>query len=63
MAMNRMEVMVSRLVEKYLPEKSASILELCPGEGHLTRAMLGAGHNNLVVMDINPQNFKVSEVE
>lgn len=61
--MNRIEGTVFNLVKKYYPDKNVSILELCPGVGDLTKALLRSDYKNTEAMDINPENFKVEGVK
>ncbi len=61
--MNRIEKTVLKLIKENFPDKNLSILELCPGEGELTRTLLEYGYQCIEALDINPQNFKVKEVQ
>ena len=61
--MNRIEETVFNLVKKYYPDKNISILELCPGAGNLSKALLRSDYKNLEAMDIYPENFKVEGVK
>ncbi|NIY15911.1 MAG: methyltransferase domain-containing protein [Nitrospinaceae bacterium] len=61
--MNRIEQVVFDLVRKYFPDPGISMLELCPGQGDLSRQLLNAHYKNLEALDINPENFKVAEIK
>ena len=61
--MNRIEKTVFKLIKENFPDKNLSILELCPGEGELTRTLLEYGYQRIEALDINPENFKVKEVK
>lgn len=60
--MNRIEKKVLKIISKNFPAKNIRILELTPGEGNLTRALIEHGYNNIEALDINPQNFTVDGV-
>ena len=61
--MNRIEKTVFKLIKENFPDKNLSILELCPGEGELTRTLLEYGYQRIEALDINPENFKVKAVK
>ena len=61
--MNRIEETVFNLVKKYFPDKNISLLELCPGVGNLSKALLRSDYKNMEAMDIYPENFKVEGVK
>jgi len=50
------------LITENLTNKDIKILELTPGEGNLTKALLNKGYRNIQAMDIDPDNFKVKDV-
>ena len=56
--MHRIEQTVFNLVKKYFPDPNILLLELCPGQGELSRALLNSNYKNLEALDINPENFK-----
>lgn len=60
--MDLSEKKVLDLVKSNLPDKGAKILELTPGEGNLTQALLDSGYKNIQALDIDPGNFKVKDV-
>jgi len=61
--MNRIEKTVFKLIKEKFPDKNLSILELCPGEGELTKTLLDYGYQGIEALDINPENFKVKAVK
>lgn len=61
--MNRIEEAVFKLVKENFPDKNLSILELCPGDGELTKTLLEYGYQHIEALDIHPENFKVKEVK
>ena len=56
--MHRIEQTVFNLIKKYFPDPNILLLELCPGQGELSRALLNSNYKNLEALDINPENFK-----
>lgn len=60
--MDLTEQKVLGLIKTYIPNKDAQIMELTPGEGNLTRALIDEGYTNIQALDIEPENFKVDGV-
>ncbi len=61
--MNRIEGKVMGIINAHFPQKDIHILELAPGEGGLTRALIESGYTNVEALDINPERFEVKEVK
>ena len=61
--MHRIEQTVFNLVKKYFPDPNISLVELCPGKGELSKALLDSDFKNLEALDINPENFKVAGIK
>lgn len=57
--MHRIEQTVFNLIQKHFPDPDILLIELCPGQGELSHALLNANYKNLEALDINPENFKV----
>jgi len=45
--MHRIEQTVFNLVKKYFPNPNILLMELCPGQGELSQALLNANYKNL----------------
>jgi 2-polyprenyl-3-methyl-5-hydroxy-6-metoxy-1,4-benzoquinol methylase len=60
--MDLTENKVFNLIKENIPDKDIKILELTPGEGNLTRALINDGYHNIQALDIDPDNFKVKDV-
>ena len=60
--MDLTENKVFTLINENITNKDIKILELTPGEGNLTKALLNNGYHNIQAMDIDPDNFKVKDV-
>lgn len=60
--MDLTESKVLTLISSNIPNKDIKILELTPGEGNLTKALLKSGYKNIQALDIDPDNFKVKNV-
>lgn len=61
-SMNRIERTVVRYVARQFGNRTIRILELCPGAGHLTRALIAEGYSSIEALDIDPDAFDVPEV-
>lgn len=61
--MNRIEAKVFEIIKSNLPDKTIRILELAPGEGSLTQALIKHGYKNVEALDINPQRFDATGVK
>ncbi len=61
--MNRIENKVMEIVRSRFARNNVRILELAPGEGGLTRALIETGYTNVEAMDINPERFEVKGVK
>ncbi|MCL4539387.1 MAG: methyltransferase domain-containing protein [Bacteroidetes bacterium] len=61
--MNRIEEKVFELVKSDFADKKIRILELAPGEGGLTQALIDDGYSNVEALDINPQRFEAKGVK
>src|SRR5690606_27092111 len=59
--MNRIETAVLRFIAQNV-STDAFILELTPGKGELTRALLDRGYRRIEAVDIHPENFSVPGV-
>lgn len=46
------------IIRANVPGKDTRIVELAPGEGSLTQALVDSGYNNVEALDINPQRFE-----
>lgn len=61
--MSRIEDKVAELINTRIPDRTARILELTPGEGNLTRKLMELGYTQIEAMDIHPENFKMEGVK
>ncbi len=61
--MNRIETQVFEIVRSNFANKGIRILELAPGEGSLTQALVDYGYKNVEALDINPQRFEATGVK
>ena len=61
--MNRIETKVSEIVISNFTDRKIRILELAPGEGGLTQALIDNGYANVGALDINPQRFEAEGVK
>ena len=57
------ELKVLEIIKENIPDKTIKILELCPGEGFLTKALYEAGYTNIEVMDIDLGNLEFKEIK
>ena len=60
--MKRIDEKLHGIILEQFTDKSLNILELCPGKGNLTRALLDSGYGNIEALDINPEKFQIPEV-
>ena len=61
--MNRIEAKVFEIIRSNVVDKNIRILELAPGEGSLTQALIDNGYKNVEALDINPQRFEATAVK
>ncbi len=61
--MNRIETKAFEIVISNFTDKKIRILELAPGEGYLTQALIDEGYSNVEALDINPQRFEARGVK